>query len=123
MQVNTLIRDFIVTARVRYSNAIIEDIGLLNKTSRKPYIETRRIPEAGKLIASYDIKHMQNGSTFEVYQTPYAGLQVYKDKNGSIKKVLFKNLRDHRKNQVVEKAVDSMKSAIKHINKDFFKEA
>ena len=35
---------------------------------------------------------------------------------------MFKNLRDHRKNQVVDKAVDSIKSAIEYINKDFFKD-
>lgn len=123
MQVNSVINDFIINSKVRYSDAIIEDIVRFSKKNSKPYIETRRITEANKQLASYDIKHMQNGDTFELYQTPYAGVQVYKDKNNNIKKVMFKDLRDHKKNQVIDKAIDSIKSAIEHIDKDFFKGA
>ena len=123
MKVNTLIRDFIINSRVRYSDTTIEDVVWFDKKNYKPYIETRRITEANKQLASYDIKHMQNGDTFELYQTPYAGVQVYKDKNNNIKKVMFKDLRDHKKNQVIDKAIDSIKSAIEHIDKDFFKGA
>ena len=122
MQVNSVINDFIINSKVRYSDAIIEDIVRFSKKNSKPYIETRRITEAHKQLASYDIKHMQNGDTFELYQTPYAGVQVYKDKNNNIKKVMFKDLRDHKKNQVIDKAIDSIKSAIEYINKDFFKD-
>lgn len=122
MQVNSVINDFIINSKVRYSDAIIEDIVRFSKKNSKPYIETRRITEAHKQLASYDIKHMQNGDTFELYQTPYVGVQVYKDKNNNIKKVMFKDLRDHKKNQVIDKAIDSIKSAIEYINKDFFKD-
>ena len=123
MKVNTLIRDFISNSRVRYSDTTIEDVVWFDKKNYKPYIVTRRITEAHKQLASYDIKHMQNGDTFELYQTPYAGVQVYKDKNNNIKKVMFKDLCDHKKNQVIDKAIDSIKSAIEHIDKDFFKGA
>ena len=123
MKVNTLIRDFIINSRVRYSDTTIEDVVWFDKKNYKPYIETRRITEAHKQLASYDIKHMQNGDTFELYQTPYVGVQVYKDKNNNIKKVMFKDLSDHKKNQVIDKAIDSIKSAIEHIDKDFFKGA
>ena len=122
MQVNSVINDFIINSKVRYSDAIIEDIVRFSKKNSKPYIETRRIAELNKPAASYDIKHLHNGDTFELYQTPYVGIQVYKDKSGNIKKVMMKNLRDHEKNQVIDKAVDTIKSAIEYINKDFFKD-
>lgn len=120
MKVNALLKDYIINSRIGHSNDIKESIVWFTKDTLKPYITTSQVQTAGKIQGAFSRKFMQNGDTFEVFQTPYTSLQVYKSKNGKTEKILLKDCKDKSKRQVEENAIDSFKSALKFINKDFF---
>lgn len=120
MKVNALIKDYIINSRIKYSQDIKENIVWFNNDNLKPYIETCQIIESGKIRASYNRKKMHNGDTFEVFNTSYASLQAYKNKDGRNSKILLKDFKDKSKRPVTEEAIDSFKSALTFINKDLF---
>ncbi len=122
MKVQSLIRDLIINSRINYNmNDAKESIVWFNKNTLKPYIETQKVILSDKVHAAHDLKRMTDGRTFEVYQTPYATLQVLKDQNGGIKKMAMKDYQSKSKISVNEYVIDGFKAALKYVDNDLFK--